>query len=495
MFYLVFVESGMPLGIVAVFVVKFTLRALKMNQVSLLPPLHPKPIEGTLGPMVSTAIYEALEEPLSFIRRRVPLLLTLRGLLCVAVILYLISGPVSQQSDIVASVLSFSLLGVLVLLGTVTFLKGRSLRRWLSVDVSVVSAGEPASATAGERTALLIKLSPCRVPPFFTLELRISFEEGEIVVPVSQFEGGSKVVWGVREPITFPHRGIWSLRSVQCQLIDRLGLCSFEWEKGDVGGPFAATLPQIFEDSLPILSSSHRAGDILAHANERLGDPFDMKPYHPSDGLRRILWKVYAKTGELVARHAESAVTPEGQVVVFCFANRREDDVAAGCLAYLRRLESLDLSIFFGCEGLSDGVIARSSIEAERDLLRSVWNTPADYRTDLKQQFVSLIEGFQRCASNSSITRVIIFCGASRLGDDGVVPALMELGIIVEQYGGTPVFVIRGRDRLDKPSDSSIPWWISRVLFVRSPTIHRGTSKDLAAFSSVCISRRWEVLV
>jgi len=101
-------------------------------------------------------------------------------------------------------------------------------------------------------------------------------------------------------------------------------------------------------DSVPVLTSSYRAGDLISDANERRGDPFDLKPYHPSDGIKKILWKVYAKTGELISRHPEQSMTPEGQVFIFSVNNVEDDHVCGAALDYTKKLEDLSLDVFSG---------------------------------------------------------------------------------------------------------------------------------------------------
>src|SRR5262249_27301528 len=113
-------------------------------------------------------------------------LLTVRGLVLEALLLYFLLGPVTQESDIVASVLSFSLLGIHIIVLTVTFFKGKSLRRSLKVDVL-----HDATLIGGREGSVALKLTPFRLPPFFLLRVELVFDEEGAECPISLFSGSS----------------------------------------------------------------------------------------------------------------------------------------------------------------------------------------------------------------------------------------------------------------------------------------------------------------
>ncbi len=67
----------------------------------------------------------------------------------------------------------------------------------------------------------------------------------------------------------------------------------------------------------PLLRSL-ASGDALPHPRGALvGDPVDMRRYVPGDPLKLAMWKVYARTRELMVRTPERAIAPSTQVAAY----------------------------------------------------------------------------------------------------------------------------------------------------------------------------------
>ena len=115
-------------------------------------------------------------------------------------------------------------------------------------------------------------------------------------------------------------------------------------------------------------------GDELTAQEERLGDYYDLKKYHPSDGAKKIVWKIYAKTKNLVSRHPEQSSSPSGEALVYCLAEKQDDETARRCLNYLEQIDNHDLQIAFDCLGNRHGE-ANDIQTAFNNCLGSVWNT------------------------------------------------------------------------------------------------------------------------
>ena len=60
------------------------------------------------------------------------------------------------------------------------------------------------------------------------------------------------------------------------------------------------------------------------------GDRADMRRYVPGDPVRLVLWKVYARTRELVVRHPEHAFSPTLRVAAYLVVNRADEPPDAG---------------------------------------------------------------------------------------------------------------------------------------------------------------------
>ena len=78
------------------------------------------------------------------------------------------------------------------------------------------------------------------------------------------------------------------------------------------------------------LAACLSSGDLVSHPwGPARGDLIDSRPYTRSDPARLILWKVYARTRELVVRAPEQARSPDQQPLVYLVAGPADDAAAA----------------------------------------------------------------------------------------------------------------------------------------------------------------------
>lgn len=82
-------------------------------------------------------------------------------------------------------------------------------------------------------------------------------------------------------------------------------------------------------DRSPLLRSL-AAGDELPHpAGELVGDRVDMRRYVPGDPLRLVLWKVYARTRQLMVRTPERSLSPSVRIAAYLPATPGDEPAAA----------------------------------------------------------------------------------------------------------------------------------------------------------------------
>lgn len=82
-------------------------------------------------------------------------------------------------------------------------------------------------------------------------------------------------------------------------------------------------------ESSPMLRSL-TGGDDLPHPYGKLtGDRVDMRQYVPGDPLRLALWKLYARTGQLMVRTPERAIAPSVRIVAYLPSARGDEPAAA----------------------------------------------------------------------------------------------------------------------------------------------------------------------
>lgn len=252
------------------------------------------------------------------------------------------------EYDLVADILGMSFLGLAATLLFAAFWVrirlARSLRAELRFDSARALSKRPVDAG--------ILLYGAGLPPLFTLRVSREFEHDGPDSPVHVVRG--RAVDDGRRPLVdsviFPHRGYWAVKSLHIELRDDFGVTAFKWSVSVESG-VEVSAPTLNVRPLPIVAASSRAGDELHLSRERSGDLFDIKPYDPSDGVKRILWKTYAKSGQLVVRRPEPAVIPEGEVAIYLVAEPEDDHVAGALLGYLEQLEEGRIVVLFGTDG------------------------------------------------------------------------------------------------------------------------------------------------
>ncbi len=75
-------------------------------------------------------------------------------------------------------------------------------------------------------------------------------------------------------------------------------------------------------------------GDDFAHPEGPAeGSPLDLRPYVPGDPLRFVLWKIFARTRELVVRTPERALSPARHAVAYLVTDARDEPAAGAARA------------------------------------------------------------------------------------------------------------------------------------------------------------------
>jgi uncharacterized protein (DUF58 family) len=105
-------------------------------------------------------------------------------------------------------------------------------------------------------------------------------------------------------------------------------------------------------------------GDDFAHPEGPPdGSPYDLRPYVPGDPLRFVLWKVYARTRELVVRAPERALSPARQAAAYLVVDAA-DEPAAGAARLAVDRGALGNDWVLGADGVgNDATDAREAVD------------------------------------------------------------------------------------------------------------------------------------
>ena len=366
--------------------------------------------------------------------------ITIRGLGLVSVAAYFLGGPPSEAFDIVARYLGF---GVSLLL-TYCILGGLFSRALFSRNATVSLASRPASEgrfTSGRSISLTASTRLGARLPFFRLRIAPVWPEARVTHPIPELSSAWGGVFSASFPVILPHRGEWSVTKLRVTCSDILGLTSIRWEC-PIELPLRLTIypPPSLEHELPIVSTRRSSGEVTLSDSPAEGELFDLKRYDPSDGIRRIVWKIFARTGELVARHPEPYNQPEGKTVAFIIAEKDEDRVAAEGWRYLVRAVSLGMEVRCGCLGMRPARhLGRNIPDIERLILESTWDAIDQQLIPDLQHFVSeLIED----SSIGETHQIALFISSRRLFDSSRSDLLTFSRELLSSHGLEPVWYI-----------------------------------------------------
>lgn len=428
-------------------------------------------------------------------------LLSPRGWILSAFLLYIFSYSVLKHADIIGAVLVYSFLAYIILISVTTAFLALRLRSGVSAAAFQPepingAMHEGGGAAPNEPALFALKLTEVYIPPGYYLEVQVQLEQGDLKLAKHIVSGRVEDGRVLSEIVHFPHRGYWRIAAIQFFLADRLNLTYFKWAQTEDPGirDLVVSSQAAADINLPIVSSSARSGDDLPDVQERQGDPFDLKAYHPSDGMKKILWKIYAKSGELISRHPEASMTPEGQVVVFAVSPKNAEEVCSVSLAYLKKIEELNMQLRFACLGIGDSGIASDSRRAQKLLMETVWNSDLSKRT-LLGDLQALLDDFGKAARGSRLDRLVIICSQSVLSTREGKAALVEAGDFLESQSIKPFFAVC----LDADTACEVisldyrpPLW-ERVFFSQTFVPAQYDIKLFHDFIGLCRNRGWDL--
>jgi len=336
---------------------------------------------------------------------------TIRGLLAVAFGMLIVEQLAVSERDLSAWIIGAAITGITLGLALIV----TSLRIKLGKQLSCELYFDEAHPLSRTDVAAGFMLRGSSVPPLFYLSATRAFQH-EGVTHSTHLLSGNGEERRVIDSIRFPHRGLWNVSGLWLSVGDRFGLAKFSWllKKEQSLEVHAAQVPI---RPLPIMAASSRSGDQMSRSQKRSGDLFDIKPYDPSDGIKRILWKTYARSGELVVRRPEPAILPEGEVALYVVARRDEDYVVGAALRYIESLMDQNIVVLFGTDGMQESVGELSNqafVTEERDIERAINYAAWSRQAGTGSGFVSYLESLQ--AANKVLHQAVVFSSIDNQG-------------------------------------------------------------------------------
>ena len=131
------------------------------------------------------------------------------------------------------------------------------------------------------------------------------------------------------------------------------------------------------------------------------GERVDMRHYTPGDPIRFVLWKVFARSRQLIVRTPERAISPVRQTVAYLVAGDG-DEPAAGAARMAVDSGALGSEWVLGADGAD--VVAKTGTQALEILARSAHASPTAAGAGLKD--------FLTRATPASVGRAVVFVPA-----------------------------------------------------------------------------------
>ena len=154
------------------------------------------------------------------------------------------------------------------------------------------------------------------------------------------------------EFVRFSRRGEWTQVCREIIVEDPFGFTQVRF-RHVLDGQIQVS-PDVGKLNTSVLIQGFQSGGDFSHPEgEAVGDRIDLRNYVPGDPVRYILWKVYARTGQLVVRQPERAFQPANRLSLFLISHPA-DVAAAGAAWFTIQNNLLGAEWRFGVDGSDD---------------------------------------------------------------------------------------------------------------------------------------------
>ena len=296
-----------------------------------------------------------------------------------------------------------------------------------------------------------------------------------------------------RASVIFPHRGNWIIDEAIAEFSDRFKLWIFQFDIQLEEQKATLVVYPANQSSLnyPIIQSTEREGDTSISTTQTSGDMYDVKRYHPSDGMRKIIWKVFARSGELLSRHPEPTMTPEGKSVIFACGGAFHDSAysAAADYARLRQQDGFEVIISGSTFINSNGV--KSSDEF---LLQSI-------ETAFNNTSIEPLNNLIAVANNEGglLKQISVFVDFNQDVENSIQLAI-QASKIIQQSGLTPMIMtisdIPLIDKVTKNVKNNFNYNIFKnVLTESDPNDNTkiNNTNEIIQFVQYCENQQWPI--
>lgn len=153
----------------------------------------------------------------------------------------------------------------------------------------------------------------------------------------------------VYEEFRFHHRCLLSQVEREFEIADVLGFACIRLRWKQQVRISVLPVPQPLNRNA-FVTSFHGGDDMSDPRGEPVGDRVDMRQYAAGDPPKLLLWKLYARTGKLMVRQPERAISPTPKTCAYLVAGP-QDETVAGVMRALLESGVLGVNWRFGADG------------------------------------------------------------------------------------------------------------------------------------------------
>ncbi len=304
------------------------------------------------------------------LRRFFPL--TLNALILLLASAYCLS--LIAKTDLLATIFAVSLIGLIFIVTIIVGVNFVILRRKLALEI--IRHSSAAIQYLDRPVFINLEIKNLQIFPLCQVKIKLIFKHSRFSPPALILKTKQQELTAAYQ-VDFPHHGEWKLEQIEYSVSDFLGLAVIIGIKNTENFPIIKVEPpRLFTPELPLVFSSLTAGDVINIPQKKMGDYYDLKKYHPSDGISKIVWKIFARNQALIARHPEDTALPAGKSLVCLFADEKSPELARHCLNYLEQIGKKDLEFIFDCSGVNQPVLNDLTMAKEL-ILANVWTAKA----------------------------------------------------------------------------------------------------------------------
>ncbi len=289
--------------------------------------------------------------------------LTTSGVVALAVLWVLHTGLAVEQSDRVVQALTVLAFAIIALCVAVVLAAGVSMAL-----VRPPPEGDPLELVAGAAFRTGYAAGPWSWLPILSIELVWESPRGvasALVRCAGRYE--EEVVPGRRG------RTLEIVRRIHVG--DVFGMSAVSFRRHEPRHVTILPAMTAGTELAPLLQL--RSGDgVPVPTGRPEGDRIEFRPYAPGDPLRLVLWKLYARSGQLFVRTPELTLTPHERTLVY-FVAGEGDEASAGVARTALERNELGADFVFQADG--ERTATRDPQEAVMQLVRSAdAATPAE---------------------------------------------------------------------------------------------------------------------